>query len=394
MRKGLRASTITALAMAVGGFGLVGCGLKSPPPFDPLAIQRAERIPSREAPQQSMPPLPTTLEDIGESSSDAASRPASGPASQPDSQPASQPATAQKYDIDVSASPGRARPGEMIVRMPLQDVIQRSVLHSNEVRVAGYDPAVAKTRILEAQARYDPVFFLNAKYEHQDVPIAGQATQNYVNPTTLLQLTVERGEVYTGESGIKQLLPTGGQVQLSYQTQYNYLLPQRFALNPYWDDQLKFQITQPLLRDFGYQINQAKITIARNDYRVSVLDFRKALEDNIAELEKDYWQLQEAEQEVLIQEALLKQSHAMYDILFGRQRAGADVSRVQTMQALASIRTREATLIRAKARIRDVSDDIKRRMNDPDFPVTGNAVIFPFDPPSETKIEFLIADQV
>ncbi|MDB5291759.1 MAG: putative efflux system outer membrane protein [Phycisphaerales bacterium] len=378
MRKGLRASTVSALAMAVGGFGLAGCGLKPLPPFDPLAIQRTERIPSREAPPTSMPTLPTTLEE------------APGPSSGPGSQPTSP----QGYGPEVPGGAARSRPGEVIVRMPLQDVIQRSVLHSNEVRVAGYDPAVAKTRVLEAQARYDPVFFVNGKYEHQDQPFAGQVIQNPLSITTTTTLFVERGEVYTGEAGIKQLLPTGGQIQLSYQSQYNYLLPRRFILNPYWDDQLKFQLTQPLLRDFGYQVNQAKVTIARNDYRVSVLDFRKALEDNVAELEKDYWQLQEAEQEVQIQVDLLKQSNSMYEILVGRAKAGGDVSRVQIRQAQSSIDTRETTLIRAKARIRDVSDDIKRRMNDPDFPVAGNVVVFPFDPPSETKIEFLVADQV
>ncbi|MDB5331657.1 MAG: putative efflux system outer membrane protein [Phycisphaerales bacterium] len=402
MRKGLRASTVTALAMAVAGCGLAGCGLKDPPRFDPLAIQRAERIPSREVGEEKLPALPTTLEDIGSPATDPATQPASGPAdTQPATEPAStQPAATQRASTTQPAGgremtvPPRVAPGEIVVRMPLQDVIQRSVLHSNEVRVAGYDPAVAKTRILEAQARFDPVFFTNVKYEHQDQPFAGQAIQNPLNPTTSEVLNVERGEVYTAETGIKQLLPTGGQAQLSYQTQYNYLLPRRFVLNPYWDDQLKFQLTQPLLRDFGYQINQAKITIARNDYRVAVLDFRKSLEDNIAELEKDYWQLQEAEQEVLIQEELLRRSFTMFDILVGRRNAGGDVSRVQTSQAQASIETRQAVLIRAQARIRDVSDDIKKRMNDPDFPVAGATVILPFDPPSEARIQFLLADQV
>jgi outer membrane protein TolC len=388
--------------MAVAGCGLAGCGLKDPPRFDPLAIQRAERIPSREVGEEKLPALPTTLEDIGSPATDPATQPASGPA---DTQPATEPPTTQPAATQRASTtqpagggtmvvPARIAPGEVVVRMPLQDVIQRSVLHSNEVRVAGYDPAVAKTRILEAQARFDPVYFTNLKYEHQDQPFAGQAIQNPLNPTTSEVLNVERGEVYTGETGIKQLLPTGGQAQLSYQTQYNYLLPRRFVLNPYWDDQLKFQLTQPLLRDFGYQINQAKITIARNDYRVAVLDFRKALEDNIAELEKDYWQLQEAEQEVLIQEELLRRSFTMFDILVGRRNAGGDVSRVQTSQAQASIETRRAVLIRAQARIRDVSDDMKKRMNDPDFPVAGAAVILPFDPPSEARIQFLLADQV
>ena len=74
------------------------------------------------------------------------------------------------------------------------------------------------------------------------------------------------------------------------------------------------------------------MTIARNDAQVSILDFRKTLEDNIAELEKDYWQSQEAEQEVKIQEKLLEQTRVTAKILFGQAvragqfRAGADLA--------------------------------------------------------------------
>ena len=61
----------------------------------------------------------------------------------------------------------------------------------------------------------------------------------------------------TQEAGIKQDMTSGGQISFSYQMQYNYLLPKRFSLNPYWDNQLKLQITQPLLRNAGFAVNQA-----------------------------------------------------------------------------------------------------------------------------------------
>ena len=132
----------------------------------------------------------------------------------------------------------------------------------------------------------------------------------------------------------------------------------------------------------------------RNDTHVAVLDFRKALEDNCAELEKDYWQLEEAEQEVKIQESLLHLTRVTARILFEQAARGGVANRVQTSQAQASIRDREAVLIRARARLLDISDDIKRRMNDPQFPVAGEAVLMPGDPPSEAKVQFAVSEQV
>jgi outer membrane protein TolC len=81
-------------------------------------------------------------------------------------------------------------------------------------------------------------------------------------------------------------------------------------------------------------------------------------------------------------------------ILFEQFKQGGAVSRVQTSQAQASIRSREAVLIRARARLRDISDDIKRRMSDPQFPVASPIVIMPLEQPSEHRIEFLLEEQV
>jgi outer membrane protein TolC len=375
--------------MAVAGMGLTGCGIKEPPPFDPISLQQPENSASAQNRRQVMPDLPTTMEPVQTDDTDT-----TAPATRPATQVPNPHVHMRKM---TSATTGPAISEDVIVRMPLQDIIQRSVLYSTEVKVAGFDAAIAKTKVLEAEAKFDPTFFVNAKYEHQDAPFAGQVIDDPRFPSQsghTETLYVERGEVYTLEPGIKQDLSSGGQVSLSYQFQYNYLLPQRFIENPYWDDQLKFQLTQPLLRNAGFEVNQARITIARNDTRVSVLDFRKALEDNVAELEKDYWQLEEAEREVRIQEDLLRQTRATARILFGQAKQGGVATRVQTSQAQASIRSREAVLIRARSRLRDISDDIKRRMNDPQFPVASEAVVMPADPPSETKIEFSVKDQV
>ena len=388
MQMGVRASRLAILSMAVSGLGVTGCGLNQPGGFDPVSIQKPEQIASKDAPNTPMFDLPTGLVDLTTQPSGADDR------SNPQAEEG--PAHPRRVHLrkSTAATTGRSLSEDLVVRMTIHDIIQRSVINSAEVRVAGYDPAIAKTRILEAEARFDPTAFINAKYEHQDVPFAGQAIQNPTMPSATEVLNVERGEVYTFEPGVKQLMPTGGELSLSYQTQYNYLLPQRFVLNPYWDNQLKLQLTQPLFRNAGYEVNQARVTIARNDTRVAILDFRKTLEENVAELEKDYWQLQEAEQEVKIQEGLLTQTRDTARILFQQFIQGGAVNRVQTSQAQASIRDREAVLIRARARLRDISDDIKKRMGDPEFPVAGPAVIMPAESPEEEKIQFDVDDQI
>ena len=61
------------------------------------------------------------------------------------------------------------------------------------------------------------------------------------------------------------------------------------------------------------------------------------------------------------------------EILFKRRQQ--DVTRVQISQANASVEQRRATLIRARARVRDLSDRLKQLMNDPSIPVSSATLI-------------------
>jgi outer membrane protein TolC len=367
--------TVRIAGLSVATVLLAGCGLQQPAPFDPGVLQEPDRSSAQQLTPAPMRPLPTTLESLP-----------------PTTQGAAQGAAPQ------SSGPRQATghpAGDLpTIRLSLREIVQRSVVNSREVKVAGYDAAIAQTRVVEAQAHFDPIFFTNLKYEHQDAATAGQLIPDPADPLKNILLNVERGDIYTIEPGVKEQLPSGGQASISYQLQDSHFSPKTFEVNPYWENQLKLEFDQPLLRQFGYDVNQAKITIARNDQRVSILDFRKALEENIANIEKDYWDLVEAEQEVLIQVELLNRTMDTADVLIGRFEAGGDVSRVQTSQATASVRSREAVLIAARARLGDISDDLKRRMNDPEFPVAGEVVILASDLPLETMIQFDPKDQI
>ena len=57
-------------------------------------------------------------------------------------------------------------------------------------------------------------------------------------------------------------------------------------------------------------MNRARIVINRNNQRISLLEFRKTLEQNLADIEKAYWQQVDAEGEVKIAEELLNRTLA------------------------------------------------------------------------------------
>ena len=251
-----------------------------------------------------------------------------------------------------------------VVKLELRDAIQRAVVYNSDIRVSAFQPGIDEARVIEAVSRFDPTLFSNLEATRTNQPVGLRSTfggpeqrQNAVN--------------VTGTTGIRQNLPSGGQVEISAQAQRAESIGDNGTTN--YETQLQLQLTQPLLRDFGNDVNSARIVINQNNQVISTLEFRRQVEESIADIERLYWQLAQAEQDLQIQQELLQRTLDYALILW--QRRDQDATRVSISQANARVESRRATLIRARARVADLSDQIKRLVNDPDMPVSSPAVL-------------------
>src|SRR3954467_4952111 len=138
---------VAALSLAVTGViaGIVGCNVGEPAPFDPRTLGEGERLSSRDTRTYPMHPLPTTLQS-------------------PYLEEAPKPTTAPTTGPSLGTEPQ--------VRMTLQEIMHRAVANSNDIKVAAYQPAIDQTRVLEAEARFDPTFFWNTQVQRIDRELA------------------------------------------------------------------------------------------------------------------------------------------------------------------------------------------------------------------------------
>jgi outer membrane protein TolC len=359
-----------ALSIAVAGVitGIIGCGVGEAPPFDPRSLGENERLASQNARTYPMNPLPTTLQS-------------------PYLEEAPKPTTAPTTGPSLGTEPQ--------VRMTLQEMMHRAVANSNDIKVDAYQPAIDQSRVIEAEARFDPSFFWNAQVQRQDhanaFAIAGAGSHSFGD----FNLSVQNETDYTASVGIRQQMESGGTIEFRNQTQLTYnqelnggSLNPGFGHDPAIENEWVVQITQPLLQNAGNEVNRARIVIARNTQQISLLEFRKKLEEVMSDIEKTYWDLVQAEMDVKIQEDLLSQTIDTAQDLMRRRGPGGDVSRLQISQTEAQIDSRRSQLIRFKARVKDLSDQLKRDMNDPDFPVSGPVILLPASPPVADQIHF------
>ena len=368
----MRVNTIAKAALPVVALILAGCKLSEPAPFDPRAIERMQRAAAEEVPPRPLQQMPTTFEA---------------------------PITPQGQAAPQRPIRDSRIPVGGYLRMGLQDIIHRAVANNASSRVAAYQAAIDEARILEAEARFDPTVFANLLVQNSNrTNRSPDASPGLPDPTT--GQIRDYIEIFSqvAAAGLRQTMTTGGQIEARFQTTRSQILEQ-FATrtpgnpeDPFYENEFVVQLTQPLLRDFGDDVNQARITIARNDFRISALEWRQELERVLADIEQAYWQLWLAQRNVEIGEQFLRDTERTEDILI--RRIQQDTSRVQISQARAQVERANSDLVERRGRVVNFSDELKRLMNDPDLPVVGGDVIVPADAPTEDAIRSSLADQV
>ena len=351
---------VPSLAIAAALVAVAGCSSEDAT-FDPRQIGQAERQASTEFVPQKMRPLPTTLQSQF----------------MPDNSGNLNPTPPNEEPIKTNLAPSKD-----VVRLSLREIIHRVTANNLAVKVSGYEPAIDESRITEAEARFDPEAFANIGYTADREP---ESRLN--NP--------DSDQIAFG-AGLRQLLPSGGQLEASWKPTHVNLqdnVDSRFSSrNGYWTSALQLQITQPLLQNFGNDVNEARIVINRYNERISVLDFRKDLEDVLEKTEETYWQLYQAQRTQAILESLLQRTLDTADIV--SKRFGQDVTLEQISTSVSRVESARADLIRARQRVKDLSDQLKAFMNDPEFPIASEQLILPADEPLQVPVTFDFSETV
>lgn len=268
------------------------------------------------------------------------------------------------------------RPRE--VRLTFGDVLRRTLANNFAIAAQSYNPAIESARLVEAEAVFDEVYFINFQNNKQDRPSSSELESN-------------NSQLRTVETGIRKLLPTGMTVQASYALTRSEtdLIFQTF--NPTYFNNFIVQFQQPLLRGFGLDYNRAEIEMTRIDREMSIERLRRDVREILFNVEQAYWQLFQARRIIGVMAQQLTDFEMIQRDLQKRLDAGYDVYRVQLSFTASRIERTEAEFIAVTRRVRDAEDALKRLMNDPDLHLSRDVAIIPVDVPT---IEPVVMDQI
>lgn len=257
------------------------------------------------------------------------------------------------------------------VRLTLEDTLHRALNCSHLIRVQSYSPGIGVANVVEAEALFDAVYFMNMNKNVADVPVASQ-------------LVGSKRDTFSLVGGIRKLLPTGMQVSTSLNIARQFSDNQFQFINPVYTSAFVAEFTQPLMRNAGIDFNRSQIRISRNDLRVGEQTFKRQVRETLFTVEQFYWALVRTRREVSIRARLLTEFEKIYDFLW--QRRDFDTYQIQLSQTRASLEASKADFIRVVNAVYDAEDRLTGAINDPSLNLAEDVEIIPVGFPTSAPL--------
>jgi HAE1 family hydrophobic/amphiphilic exporter-1 len=303
--------------------------------------------------------------------------------SAPSTPPAAAPSTPTPSPTPIAPPAARTSafvPPTRVLALTRKEAIVRAITQSPDLASARVETEVAFAGIDRARGEFEPYGFLGANYaKNRDptfsreiapgVTFSGLPAGTQVNPSDVLS--------WNGGARVKTELGTGIELryELSKRTTDNV-----FALDPTITPAFVAEVSQPLLKGFGLDINRAFITVARLGHEASVEGYQDAALSVALGVEDAYWLFAAALENQKVAEQTLVTAKELLKNVRERRDAGT-VADIEVFSAEAGVASREEQLIRAKNTVMNAQDQLLRLILPPQALVEWDVTVVPLDQP-------------
>jgi len=271
------------------------------------------------------------------------------------------------------AARGSGQEAKGTLSLSLDECIAKALKDNLGVAIQILGPEISAEGVNQAQEKYIPTLSLSARSQNTE-----SVSVSYLDAQA--ESTINKSQNYTFLNA-SQTLPTGGTFSLDftgYRTKTNRTGQ---TINPLYGTTLRFNLTQPLLKNFGFKMSRREILVAMNNLGVSEESLKQTLADTVYNVESAYWNLVYSIENLEVRRQSLQLAR---DLLEKNQRSVevGTLAPMEVLSARAEVATREADLIQAETQIKSNEDQLKLLLN-----ITGDeeknvTAIVPKDKPT------------
>src|SRR5574341_2335875 len=162
-----------------------------------------------------------------------------------------------QFTLSGQAPPGAAAAGtaDATYTITLKEAILLALKNNLDITIEGFNPRLREMDIATAKATFDPVFTGS---------VNAQRSRFRSNTATFIQGSLVSSDTRTFNFNfqLNDKLPTGATAQLAWTNQRLRTNSVSTLFNPSYVPALTLSVTQPLLKNFGIDINTTPIKLA------------------------------------------------------------------------------------------------------------------------------------
>jgi outer membrane protein len=256
----------------------------------------------------------------------------------------------------------------------LQQCIEQALARNLDLKIERINPQTERWSIVREQSAFEPVAVGQVDYVHADDPLDPEQRV----ATGLASLKQQR---LTFRPALTGRLPLGTQYELSaHDTRYSGDLVTNFLFT----GGTALTLTQPLLKNFGWNANMAGIRVARKNREIASLGLTRKIIDVVSDVSIAYYALVFA---IENHKASLEDLHSAEKLLAENRtlvQAGM-LSPLEVTQAEAGVAERQEAVIEAEVRIKELENALRLLMAE-DVEAAGDSSLLPVDQPTAEPV--------
>lgn len=240
--------------------------------------------------------------------------------------------------------------------MSLTDCVQEALVQNLDVQIERINPQISRADLSGAYAGYDPTFNISGSHGYR---LSGGG----IDPTTQFQIPATEGESDAFNAGISGgLLPWGTTYQL-----FGNLTESVSTFSTNRTDttrgEVGISLSQPLLRNFLVDGTRLRIAVAKNRLKYSEMGLRARIIDVVTSVEKAYYDLIAARENVKVQEKALQLAEQLLAENKKRVEVGT-MAPLDEKQAESQVAGSRADLLSAQQVLSTAQNTLRSLIND------------------------------
>jgi len=267
-----------------------------------------------------------------------------------------------------------------VISLSLEECIVKTLQNNLNVAVEVINPELADVSLTKARELFMP---------RLDLSYGNQRTES---PSFwwLEQAETVVNEYMNYSASLVQQIPTGGNFSLSLSNYRSETNQGWQSMNPRYGSTLRFDFTQPLLKNFGFKVSRREIIVARNNLDISINQLQKALMDTIYSVQEAYWNFVYSIEEYKVKQ----QSLQLARDLLAKNKKEVEVGKlapIEILNAETVVASREADILQAEALIKRNEDVLKNLLNLTEEEMSPKKII-PLDKPDFIRREISLEE--